>query len=97
MSSPEPIDAESSGGQKLTYLKGTELFRDFTRAQLELTVGRANWGGACGRYRVGAECKSKCGRSTHRERRLVRPSMGRAVRARQVVAEPNRRARRAIV
>ena len=34
MSSPEPIDAES-GGRKLRYLKGTELFRDFTRAQLE--------------------------------------------------------------
>jgi len=34
MSSPEPIDAES-GGRKLKYLKGTELFRDFTRAQLE--------------------------------------------------------------
>jgi len=27
-------DAES-GGRKLRYLKGTELFRDFTRAQLE--------------------------------------------------------------
>jgi CRP/FNR family cyclic AMP-dependent transcriptional regulator len=34
MSSPEPSDAES-GGRKLRYLKGTELFRDFTRAQLE--------------------------------------------------------------
>jgi CRP-like cAMP-binding protein len=34
MSSPEPIDAESAG-QKLRYLKGTELFQDFTRAQLE--------------------------------------------------------------
>lgn len=34
MSSPEPIDAES-GGRKLRYLKGTELFRDFTHAQLE--------------------------------------------------------------
>ena len=34
MSSPEPIDAEN-GGRKLRYLKGTELFRDFTLAQLE--------------------------------------------------------------
>ena len=34
MSSPEPIDAETAG-RKLRYLKGTELFRDFTRAQLE--------------------------------------------------------------
>ena len=34
MSSSEPIDAES-GERKLRYLKGTELFRDFTREQLE--------------------------------------------------------------
>jgi CRP/FNR family transcriptional regulator, cyclic AMP receptor protein len=34
MSRPEPIDVDS-GVRKLTYLKGTELFRDFTRAQLE--------------------------------------------------------------
>jgi CRP/FNR family cyclic AMP-dependent transcriptional regulator len=34
MNSSEPIDAET-GGRKLRYLKGTELFRDFTAAQLE--------------------------------------------------------------
>jgi CRP/FNR family transcriptional regulator, cyclic AMP receptor protein len=34
MSRPEPIDVEI-GGRKLRYLKGTELFRDFTPAQLE--------------------------------------------------------------
>lgn len=34
MSRPEPIDIESDV-QKLKYLKGTELFRDFTPAQLE--------------------------------------------------------------
>jgi CRP-like cAMP-binding protein len=34
MSRPEPADAESDD-RKLRYLKGTELFRDFTPAQLE--------------------------------------------------------------
>jgi CRP/FNR family transcriptional regulator, cyclic AMP receptor protein len=34
MSNPEPVDA-GSDGQKLRYLKGTDLFRDFTREQLE--------------------------------------------------------------
>ncbi len=34
MSRPEPFDAESAG-RKLRYLRGSELFRDFTLEQLE--------------------------------------------------------------